>query len=85
MAFDGIDVVRFVHADDLLPSCLRGGDGFEIREQSGLVQVLEDGLETGRPFRVSRPHLVLEARRIGDECGHALDPPKACWITGLRA
>ena len=84
-AFDGVHVVGFVHGDDLLSRCLGGRDGLEVCEQPGFVQVIEDGLETGRSFRVSRPHLVLEARRMGDECGHAWHPARACRIAGFRA
>ena len=84
-AFDGIHVVRVVHAGDLLASCLGGRDGFEIREQSGLVQVFQNGLQTGGTLGVPRPHLVVKARRVGNECGHARTSAKACWIAGFRA
>lgn len=74
----GFDVMRRMHPCQLLERSKRCIMALKEGQQSGSDQLIFDGAQSRRRFWMIRPHVVLEAIRMGDITSMQLSHLKSC-------
>ncbi len=71
---DAVDIVAIMHAQQLFASHFGCFLMLQITEQPGSDQLVLDGMDTSRTFRMIRAHVVLETERMTDVSGlHSIE------------